>query len=130
LTKVNWGAFIDEDKYEVESLYQKIDCVILGMVHDVCIPFVIEAQDIAMGFKKCQNNNGAYQEYKEDTVNKITSFKENGGLQFLLPGFFYKQIVKKRSELHHPKSVWKQMKLEVTTNVQPIHENFSSLVVL
>lgn len=60
LTKVNWGAFIDEDKYEVESLYQKIDQVILGMVHDVCIPFVIEAQDIAMGFKKYQNNNGAY----------------------------------------------------------------------
>lgn len=57
---MNWGAFIDEDKYEVESLYQKIDQVILGMVHDVCIPFVIEAQDIAMGFKKYQNNNGAY----------------------------------------------------------------------
>jgi hypothetical protein len=60
----------------------------------------------------------------------VTAFKDNGGLQLLLPGFFFKQIVKNRTELHHPKSVWKQLKLDATSNMRPIHENFSSLVVL
>jgi hypothetical protein len=114
---VNWGAFIDEDKFDTVEIYHDIDSIILGMVHDVCIPHVIETEELGFGFKMYVNNSGASQLYREVYVDKVTAFKEYGGLQLLLPGFFFKQIVKNRKELPHPKSVWKQLKLDVTSNV-------------
>lgn len=49
LTKVNWGAFVDEDKYQVETLYNKIDELLLGMIHETCMPHVVEIEEIGYG---------------------------------------------------------------------------------
>jgi len=56
---VNWGAFVDEDKYETEDIYHDIDSIILGMVHDVCIPHVIETEELGYGVRIYHSNNGA-----------------------------------------------------------------------
>ena len=50
LPKLNWGAFIDEDSLDVKKLYEEIDKKIIRMVHNVCIPHVVDAQEFGINF--------------------------------------------------------------------------------
>jgi hypothetical protein len=45
LTRLNWGPFVDEDRFETKTLYEEIDTIIAKMIHNVCIPHVIDSDE-------------------------------------------------------------------------------------
>ena len=50
IPKLNWGAFIDEDRFNNKQIYEQIDDIVITMVHNVCIPHVIDCEEFAVNF--------------------------------------------------------------------------------
>jgi len=93
IPRLNWAIAITEGDEDIKNIYIRIDQIIITIIKSICLPDINSVEEGRRRFVQPKDwdveNIDAEYRFNQYLADKLCATKENGGLQLLLPGYFY-----------------------------------------